>query len=851
MKIKILVATLLTVIVLQIKAQENLIYVSGDGLMRWVSDDTPAYFWGVNYSVPFAFSYRAIKEKSFSHKEVIDHDIQQFKRLNLNAYRIHVWDREISDKEGNLIENEHLKLLDYLIAKLIENNIYIILTPIAWWGAGYPEPDPPTNGFSDHGSKIDLTTKEELIKAQENYLDQFVNHKNKFTGKSYKEEPKIIAFEIINEPKLPDDSTAVTDYVNRTVIAVRNAGVTKPILFNISENPGLNQWTGVANSNIDGVSFQWYPTGLVKGSMLKGNYLPHVSQYPYREYADKIMNKAKMVYEFDAADVAQSVLYPVMANSFREAGMQWATMFSYDPTPIAKYNAEYITHYLNLAFTPGKAVSYLIAGDLFRNKNLLGITTGFNKIKYSPYKVDYKNDLSLLNSDEKFYYSNSTDVYPSNPALVKHVAGVGTSKLVSYSGTGAYFLDRIDQDTWKLEVFPDAVWIDDPFGNNNLQNPVAELIWLLNKMRIHLPGLTSNYNVYSYGREFKKITIAENYEINIMPGSYLISNSELKKEDFKNLSFFDFENLRKFTYTGDFLSIKNNTPLNIKESDPLVINCNLYTYKTPQNVLLYYRKFGWRNFAEIEFEQVTKYNYQVKIPEQFVSNGIIEYYVTVDTGGVSKTFPGNSNISPEHWGFDGDEGYIVNVKPVSKDVVLFDPAIDTENIVFPNTWYQLRFRSELLFKDDNSLFYNVALSDYNVELPEYTLQVYVGEQIKEDIIIEEFKLDLDFTSVLIDTVELRFIYDNGKGFIQKFSRESLEESISVKPSALSNIRFALLPRPYPVFLPYWFNLNGEIETGFNHAKLEFIQIALPLIGIENGKKLNTSLGIKKISAIRK
>ncbi len=648
MKIKIILTILLVFCILQVTAQDNLIYVDETGTMRWSSNDNAAYFWGVNYSVPFAFSYRAINKKGFSHKEVIDHDIQHFKRLGLNAYRIHVWDRELSDREGNLKNNEHLELLDYLVAKLIENDIYIILTPIAWWGTGYPEPDPQTEGFSSFGSKLDLATKEELIKAQENYLAQFVNHKNKFTGNTYKEEPMVIVFEIINEPNLPDDSEAVTMYVNRTVSAVRNEGVTKPIFFNISENPGVNQWNGVANADIDGVSFQWYPSGLVKGSMLKGNYLPHVSEYPFPEYAGNIANKAKMVYEFDAADIGASIMYPVIANSYRQAGMQWAAMFCYDPTPIAKYNAEYITHYLNLAFTPGKAIGFLIAGDLFKNENSSGIVTGFNGTKASPYISNYKKDLSMFNSGNKFYYSNNTDASPSNPELLEHIAGVGSSSIIASSGTGAYFLDEIDVNTWKLEVFPDAVWVDDPFGNNNLESPVAELVWSKNTMEIQLPGLGNDFSVFENNDDLQFVTKAENSTIEIVPGSYLLSNKELTSEEYKSISPFNFSKLKRFTDTGDFLSIINKTPTTINENDSLLIDCDIFTNKEVNNVKLFYRRFGWRGFSEVSFERGSKFNYAAKIPRQFITNGMIEYYISVESDGEIKTFPGEYNILPSN-----------------------------------------------------------------------------------------------------------------------------------------------------------------------------------------------------------
>ena len=229
-------------------AQEssNLVYVDNNGNLKWTNTNENAYFFGVNYSVPFAFSYRAFEDKGISHKEVIDLDVQQFKRLGMNAYRIHVWDREVSDKDGNLLNNEHIELLDYLIAKLIENDIYIILTPIAWWGTGWPEPDVETLGFSTFYSKIETTTKPEVLKAHCNYLKQFLNHKNTYTGKTYSTEEKIIAYEVFNEPNFPKNVEAIKHYVNTTVKVFRDEGITKPIFFTISENQAKEQWEGVA-----------------------------------------------------------------------------------------------------------------------------------------------------------------------------------------------------------------------------------------------------------------------------------------------------------------------------------------------------------------------------------------------------------------------------------------------------------------------------------------------------------------------------------------------------------------------------------------------------------------------------
>ncbi|HSR18096.1 MAG TPA: cellulase family glycosylhydrolase, partial [Ignavibacteriaceae bacterium] len=576
---------LLFIFFLQVPAQvsSNLVYVDSQGKLKWTENKKDAYFFGVNYSLPFAFSYRALKNKNIPHKEIIDMDVQQFKRLGLNAYRIHVWDREISDKDGSLIINEHLELLDYLISKLIENNIYIILTPIAWWGAGWPEPDLPTPGFSSFYSKIESTTKPEVIKAHVNYLKQFVNHINSYTGKSYKNEPFIIGFEIINEPNLPKNSDSVKYYVNTTADAIREEGITKPVFFNISENPGKEQWEAVASSNIEGISFQWYPTGLVKYSELKGNFTPNAFSYPLPPLHPPFSKGgnegglAKMVYEFDAADIGKSYMYPLMAHSFKEAGMQWAAMFCYDPSAIAQYNSEYSTHYLNLLYTPQKALGFFIAAYLFNYEEVSEKKIDSSSVLMNNVLTDYDHDLSLLNTNERFYYSNSNNAAPKEIKELKHIAGYGSSKLINYDGRGAYFLDKISDDLWKLELFPDAVWIKDPFGRNGLSDPIAKLIWKSHKIKILLPGLISNFNIYNLNNN--RLT-ASDFTADIEPGVYFLTNDSVPIDNKFYSGNTDFEKIKKYgEFINDFNSteIKNLTPLSLYNNRQNKITAEVYS----------------------------------------------------------------------------------------------------------------------------------------------------------------------------------------------------------------------------------------------------------------------------------
>lgn len=190
-------------------------YLDKSGVIRETKSKKEVSFWGVNYTLPFAHAYRMCKRLGVDPKKAIDQDVYHFARLGFNAYRIHVWDVEISDRKGNLIENEHLDLLDYLIYKLKERNIKIIYTPMAYWGNGYPEKSEKLSGFSSFWNKAEMSQSEEAIKAQENYLGQFVTHVNAYTGLKIQDDPDVVGFEINNEPANPLAPSQTKTYVKK------------------------------------------------------------------------------------------------------------------------------------------------------------------------------------------------------------------------------------------------------------------------------------------------------------------------------------------------------------------------------------------------------------------------------------------------------------------------------------------------------------------------------------------------------------------------------------------------------------------------------------------------------------
>ena len=162
--------------------------------MRWSDTRKEASFYGVNYTLPFAHAYRAMNYLGIDHKNAIDRDVYHIARLGLNAYRIHIWDVEISDAKGNLIDNEHLELLDYLLMRLRERGIRIVITSQTNFGNGYPEHNKPTGGYSYNYDKCDIHRNPEAIAAQEKYISALINHINPNTGLAYKDDPYTVSY---------------------------------------------------------------------------------------------------------------------------------------------------------------------------------------------------------------------------------------------------------------------------------------------------------------------------------------------------------------------------------------------------------------------------------------------------------------------------------------------------------------------------------------------------------------------------------------------------------------------------------------------------------------------------------
>ncbi|MDQ2657654.1 MAG: membrane or secreted protein [Bacteroidota bacterium] len=818
-----LLLALLTFVVLAASAQitrsRNPVYIDRDGVMRWQDNKAEASFYGVNYTTPFAHAYRAHKVRNVDIEEAIRRDVYHLARLGLDAFRVHVWDNEISDVEGNLLENDHLRLYDFLLAELKKRNIKTIVTPIAFWGNGYPERDMDVPGFSQYYGRRKLTTNDSAISAQENFLRQFFKHVNPYTKVSYQDDDDVIAVEINNEPAHSGPKPGVTAYINRLAAAIKSTGWTKPIFYNISQGPYYAD--AVAASVAQGFSFQWYPSGLVSNNTLRGNYLPHVDAYtiPF-DTIPAFRKKPLMVYEFDAADILASYMYPMMAKSFRQAGFQWATQFAYDPMAIADVNTEYQTHYLNLAYTPSKAISMLIASRVFHNVPRLKNYGSYPADSvFDSFRVSYRDNLSEMNTATEFYYSNATRTKPVEIGKLARVAGVGSSSVVNYSGSGAYFLDKLADGIWRMEVMPDAIHIRDPFERASPRKEVTRIEWNTHAMEVRIPGLGADFSISGLNEGNNFTSRSEDQAFLISPGTYLLS--AVGKQFSGKTDALGPIQLTEFAAPKprEGKMFLHHQPLaEISAGKPFSVGARIVGMDSGR-VSLQINKVGGQ-FRNIPMQWKSGSLYSAEVPAELVTPGMLNYRIVVRSEKETASFPGDHKGDPFAWDNYHNETWQTFVAGDRSALALYNPTDDQAVRTFPT--FRRGFQTTYVTAErPHQLILRMTgneLADQDVLGFDYVFVDKLAGRLAEMETFDKIVIRARSTTGSPVKAKVLLMCADAASVSAVVTLTDQLHDIEVPLNSMAPDAALLLPRPYPGFLPLTFRGPATKEVDLKEAE---------------------------------
>ena len=672
-------------ILITILALAQGVYLDREGVIRWQNSREEVRLFGANYVLPTASDYRAAGYVHADRKRMIDEDMAQFARMGWDGLRLTFWgDWESSDSAGNLIPNDHLDLLDYLIARAKERGIYMLFSPIQLYGSNWPDAldDTTTPGFGRHFGKGRMGTDPAALGAQVNYLRQILNHVNPYTHIALKDEPAIAFIELVNEPwHHPDDLQGSIHYIDALTDAVRGTGCQKLVFYNVSQDFRIAE--AIRRSKAQGVTFGWYPTGLNAGHELEGNYLRGTDAYPDM-LRPELAHLPRIVYEFDSPDLRTGTMYPAMARTFRAVGTQFAAMFAYDMLATASRNLGWQTHFLNLVYTPRKAMSAIIAAEAMRRLPRMQSYGGYpQNTRFGDFHISYDGDLGELVAPDAFMYTSSTSARPPDLAALQRIAGHGSSSTVTYEGTGIYFLDKIRPGLWRLEVYPDAVPIRDPFEPPSPDKVVTRAISRAWPMTITLPDLGPSFSAQPVTAGNSQTARAAAGRFTVTPGVYVLSAAPVDLASLPaSIGHVGFREYHGPPTDSVPLTVVTSAAPQYLAGRDAEVRARVVDQTPPDSVTLFIRATPGGFYRGFPMRPAGGYEFTASIPSTALHNSLYQYVITAFRGGSAVTFPAGTLGKPTDWNYNSQATWRFDVVEPQTPLRLFDPGADAARLSF-------------------------------------------------------------------------------------------------------------------------------------------------------------------------
>ena len=269
----------------------------------------------------------------------------------------------------------------------------------------------------------------------------------------------------------------------------------------------------------------------------------------------------------------------------------------------------------------------------------------------------------------------------------------------------------------------------------------------------------------------------------------------------------------------------------ISENSALEIAAEIVSDEKIQKVEVWFQ--NGNTYESAELQRKNGYTWTSKVPENLLKNGFLEYHIIVSTPKTSFTFPAGAEGNPGEWDFYKNERYSTQIVPEDKPLYLFEAAKDSDYVV--GQWLpglnivptdlpgeaEYQVHVEQLFEEDIENLDANPIFDYSFR---YYFRDKIGGRI--DDLSKKSKLILKGRGLQDkkEILQVALIMKNGKSFGTSIELQPEVKEHVIDFAELQEVKTVTLPRPYPSFLPYYFDHN--ISTPLDLNEVESLQFSI-------------------------
>lgn len=352
-------------------------------------------------------------------------------------------------------------------------------------------------------------------------------------------------------------------------------------------------------------------------------------------------------------------------------------------------------------------------------------------------------------------------------------------------------------------------------------------------MKITLPDLGEGFSVKAINDNNTFTTKVEGKAFSIAPGTYLLVRSGITATvspgtKLKNIVLKEF-----FAPPSDLNAsrVLHSPRVEINAGTAYTVDATIATLEEPESVELSILA-GFRPKV-YTMKRVSGYQYRVTLPEDEIREGFLRYFISVGENGKTTTFPGGKEGRPTDWDFRANKSFEVRVVAPRSAVFIFNALSDNNELT--RLWSressftptsdpgkaEVRINVEKLFVVDPE---NPAAE----RILDYSMRYFFKRKIDGRMGDLRDKKKLIFRGRSLTNepswVQLALVTKNGDAYggVIKVDPESKDYSLPLPD--LHNVKLVTLPRPYPTFLPYFF--EGIEPRKFDINEIESLQISI-------------------------